>query len=150
MPNIGLFDVLEHIDDDRLFVRRLQHHSTWRLPVSDCAFFDWLWSMSDDAMHYRRYTRRTLTDVLSGAFEVLYSTYVFQRLVPISMLLRALPHRLGLARPGRAGADEREHAVERRRLAGVLNWMLDHEATAIAVASRWPSDPVFVVARRHQ
>jgi hypothetical protein len=82
---------------------------------------------------------------------VLYSTYVFQRLVPISMLLRALPYRLGLARPGRAELYEREHAVERRRLAGVLNWMLDHEVTAIAAGkSLVTGSSLLVVARRHQ
>jgi hypothetical protein len=43
--------------------------------------FDWLWSNADvDAMHHRRYTRRTLIDVLTGSFEVMYSTYLFQRL----------------------------------------------------------------------
>lgn len=153
VPNIGLFDVLEHIDDDRLFVRRLYDiiRPGGFLYLTVPAF-DWLWSMSDvDAMHYRRYTRRTLTDVLTGAFEVLYSTYVFQRLVPISMLLRALPYRLGLARPGRAELYEREHAVERRRLAGVLNWMLDHEVTAIAAGkSLVTGSSLLVVARRHQ
>lgn len=153
VPNIGLFDVLEHIDDDRLFVRRLYDiiRPGGRLYLTVPAF-DWLWSMSDvDAMHYRRYTRRTLTDVLTGCFEVLYATYLFQRIVPLSMLLRALPYRIGLARPGRA-ADlyEREHAVGRRSLAGVLNRMLDHEVTAIAAGkSLFIGSSLLVVARRH-
>ena len=153
VPNIGLFDVLEHIDDDRLFVRRLYDiiRPGGFLYLTVPAF-DWLWSMSDvDAMHFRRYTRRTLTAVLTGGFEVLYSTYLFQRLVPFSMLLRAVPYRLGLARPGRADVYKREHAVERKRLAGVLRWMLDHEAAAIAVAkSLVVGSSLLVVARRHQ
>ena len=58
--------------------------------------FNWLWSMSDvDAMHYRRYTRRSLGKVLAGRFDVLYSTYLFQRLVPVSFLMRALPYASG-------------------------------------------------------
>ncbi|MGH9239446.1 MAG: class I SAM-dependent methyltransferase [Vicinamibacterales bacterium] len=135
VPNIGLFDVLEHIDDDRQFVQRLgdliRPGGFLYLTVPA---FDWQWSMADvDAMHYRRYTRRTLAAALTGGFEVLYSTYLFQRLVPLSMLMRALPYRIGLARPGRAEElYKREHAVERRRLAGALSWMLDHEVTAIA------------------
>lgn len=153
VPNIGLFDVLEHIDDDRLFVRRLYDiiRPGGFLYLTVPAF-DWLWSMSDvDAMHFRRYTRRTLTAVLTGGFEVLYSTYLFQRLVPFSMLLRAVPYRLGLARPGRADVYKREHAVERKRLAGVLRWMLDHEAAAIAVAkSLVVGSSLLVVARRNQ
>ena len=151
VPNIGLFDVLEHIDDDRLFVQRLYDiiRPGGFLYLTVPAF-DWLWSMADvDAMHYRRYTRRTLAAVLSSGFEVLYSTCLFQRLVPLSMLLRALPYRLGLTRPGQAAVYKREHAVERRRLAGVLRWMLDHEVAAIAAGrSLAVGSSLLVVARR--
>jgi SAM-dependent methyltransferase len=134
VPNVGLFDVLEHIEDDRMFVRQL------RDMVRPGGFlyltvpaFDWLWSISDvDAMHYRRYTRRSLADVLAGGFEVIYSTYLFQRLVPLSILVRALPYRAGVARPRAAHAYEREHAVRRTTLAGVLRRMLEHEVSAIA------------------
>ena len=151
VPNVGLFDVLEHIDDDRLFVRRLYDiiRPGGFLYLTVPAF-NWLWSISDvDAMHYRRYTRRTLTDVLAGRFEVLYSTYLFQRLVPFSMLLRALPYRLGLARPRPGEAYERDHAVERKRLAGVLGWMLDFEVTTIDAGKSLPTgSSLLVVARR--
>src|SRR5688572_13050818 len=112
VPNIGLFDVLEHIDDDRLFVRRLSDiiRPGGFLYLTVPAF-DWLWSMSDvDAMHYRRYTRRDRKSVLAGGFDVLYSTYLFQRLVPLSMLVRALPYRIGLARRWWPGVSDREHA----------------------------------------
>ena len=154
VPNIGLFDVLEHIDDDRQFAQRLcdiiRPGGFLYLTVPA---FNWQWSMADvDAMHYRRYTRRTLTGVLAGSFEVLYSTYLFQRLVPLSMLVRALPYRMGLARPERqAELYKRDHAAERRRLAGVLSWMLDYEVTAIAAGkSLGFGSSLLVVARRQQ
>ena len=153
VPNIGLFDVLEHIEDDGLFVQRLSDiiRPGGFLYLTVPAF-NWQWSMADvDAMHYRRYTRRTLVDVLTGGFEVLYSTYLFQRLTPLSMLVRALPYRIGLARRRRADHYEREHAVERRRLAGALRWMLDHEVTAIAAGkSLRIGSSLLVVARRQQ
>lgn len=152
VPNIGLFDVLEHIDDDRQFVQRLgdiiRPGGFLYLTVPA---FNWQWSMADvDAMHYRRYTRRTLTDVLGGSFEVLYSTYLFQRLVPLSMLLRALPYRMGLARPERqVELYTRDHAVERTTLAGLLSRMLDHEAAAIAAGKSLSfGSSLLVVARR--
>jgi SAM-dependent methyltransferase len=153
VPNVGLFDVLEHVDDDRQFVQRLYDIiRPGGLLYLTVPAFDWLWSMSDvDAMHYRRYTRRTLTDVLDGGFKVLYSTYVFQRLVPLSMLSRALPYRIGLARPGRTELYKRQHAVERRRLAGVLSRILDHEVTAIAAGkSLTIGSSLLAVARRHR
>jgi SAM-dependent methyltransferase len=134
VPSVGLFDVLEHIEDDRAFVHAL--HDIMRpggLLYLTVPAFNWLWSMSDvDAMHFRRYTRRTLTDVLAGDFEVLYATCLFQRLVPATALVRALPYRSGLARPKPPDAYEREHAVGRRRLADMVSRMLDHEVRAIA------------------
>ena len=151
VPNIGLFDVLEHIEDDRMFVRQLcdivRPGGFLYLTVPA---FQWLWSMSDvDAMHYRRYTRRSLADVLAGGFEVLYSTYLFQRLVPLSILVRALPYRVGLVRPRSAHAYEREHAVRRTTLAGILGWMLEHEVSAIAAGkSLTVGSSLLVVARR--
>ncbi len=86
--------------------------------------------MSDvDAMHYRRYTRRSLGEVLAGRFDVLYSTYLFQRLVPVSFLIRALPYAVGLARPKPASAYEADHASGRKRLADALNRLLEHEVS---------------------
>ena len=151
VPSAGLFDVLEHIEDDRRFVRDLgdviRPGGVLYLTVPA---FSWLWSMSDvDAMHYRRYTRRSLTEVLAGTFDVLYSTCVFQRLVPLLALLRAIPYRLGLGRPIVEHAYEREHAVEHHRLSRVLGRLLEHEVAAIASGrSLVVGSSLLVVARR--
>jgi len=151
VPNVGLFDVLEHIEDDRAFVRHL--HDIMRpggLLYLTVPAFDWLWSMSDvDAMHFRRYSRRTLTAVLAGGFDVLYATCLFQRLVPLTVLVRALPYRAGLARAKPPDAYEREHAVGRKRLADMFSRMLNHEITAIAAGkSLAVGSSLLVVARR--
>ena len=152
VPSVGLFDVLEHIEDDRAFVHRL--HDIMRpggLLYLTVPAFSWLWSMSDvDAMHFRRYTRRSLADVLAGDFDVLYATYLFQRLVPVTVLVRALPYRAGLARPKPPEAYEREHAVGRRRLAETFSRMLNHEVRAIAAGkSLAVGSSLLVVAARH-
>jgi hypothetical protein len=152
VPNVGLFDVLEHIEDDRQFVHRL--HDIMRprgLLYLTVPAFNWLWSASDvDAMHYRRYTRRTLADALSGCFDVLYSTCLFGRLVPVSLLVRALPYRLGVARSKPAHVYEREHAVTRRGLADTFGRILDHEVAAITVGSSSSiGSSLLMVARRH-
>jgi 2-polyprenyl-3-methyl-5-hydroxy-6-metoxy-1,4-benzoquinol methylase len=134
VPNVGLFDVLEHIDDDRAFVERLHDivHPGGLLYLTVPAL-GWLWSVSDiDAMHYRRYTSQMLTRTLANRFDVLYSTYLFQRLVPLSLLFRALPYRLGLTRPRSADSYRADHAAGRQRLAGALAQLLEHEVSAIA------------------
>jgi SAM-dependent methyltransferase len=151
VPNIGLFDVLEHIDDDRSFVDHIfELIRPGGLLYLTVPAFNWLWSMSDvDAMHYRRYTRPSLEAVLAGRFDVLYSTYLFQRLLPVSILVRALPYALGLARPRPASAYEADHAVGRRRLVDGLSRLLRHEVAAIADGrSLRMGSSLLVVARR--
>jgi SAM-dependent methyltransferase len=152
IPNVGLFDVLEHIEDDGAFVELLADITRpggfLYLTVPS---FNWLWSTADvDAMHYRRYTPRTITATLTRAFGVLYVTCLFQRLVPMSLLVRALPYRLGLSRPKPEHAYEREHAVGRKWLADLLARMLDHEVAAVAAGKTLAvGSSLLVVARRH-
>ena len=151
VPNIGLFDVLEHIEDDRRFVTQLfEMMRPGGLLYLTVPAFSWLWSMSDvDAMHYRRYTRRTLDGVLAGRFDVLYSTYLFQRLVPVSFLIRTLPYAVGLARSKPASAYDAHHAAGRQRTADALNRLLAHEVSTIAAGSSLRmGSSLLVVARR--
>ena len=151
VPSVGLFDVLEHIEDDRAFVHHLHEiMQPGGLLYLTVPSFNWLWSTSDaDAMHFRRYTRRSLADVLARDFDVLYATYLFQRLVPLTVLVRALPYRAGLARPKPPDAYEREHAIGRRWLADMFSRALNHEITAIAAGkSLAVGSSLLVVARR--
>jgi len=151
VPSVGLFDVLEHIEDDRGFAHQLagivRPGGLLYLTVPS---FNWLWSTADvEAMHYRRYTRRSLTDSLASGFDVLYATYLFERLVPLFALMRALPYRVGFTRPKSGHAYEREHAAGSQRLADALGRMLNHEVAAIAAGkSLAVGSSLLVVARR--
>jgi hypothetical protein len=151
VPSVGLFDVLEHIEDDRAFAHRL--HSIMRpggLLYLTVPAFNWLWSVSDvDAMHFRRYTRHSLVDVLAGDFDVLYASYLFQRLLPVTALVRALPYRAGFARPKPHGAYEREHAAGRKRLSDTFSRLLNHEVRAIAAGKSLAVGSSLLVVARH-
>ena len=98
LPAAGLFDVLEHIEDDEGALRLL--HSLiapgGRLYLSVPAF-DWLWSSEDDlAGHHHRYTvRRLSARVRAAGFEPEYATYVFAPLPLPILFLRSIPSRLG-------------------------------------------------------
>ncbi len=99
VPAAGLFDVLEHIEDDHAALRTLHgllpHGGRLYLTVPA---YQWLWSSEDELSgHHRRYTRAGLARLLTRAgFVVELGTYVFWPLpVPI-LLLRAIPTRLGI------------------------------------------------------
>jgi len=101
LPAIGLFDVVEHIEDDASFMNAIHGllAPAGRLYMTVPAY-PGLWSAEDTATgHFRRYTVGSLTRLLeSTGFKVEYRTYIF-RLLPIPiLLLRTLPTRLRLAK----------------------------------------------------
>jgi len=101
LPAIGLFDVLEHLNDPRpllLETARVLVGGGWLFVTVPA--YKWLWSAEDEALgHYRRYTSGGIRTTLESAgFTVLTSRYLFASLVPVAALLRALPYRLGLQR----------------------------------------------------
>jgi SAM-dependent methyltransferase len=129
LPAAGLFDVLEHIEDDRGFLRmvRAALRPDGRLYLTVPAF-GWLWSNEDDfAGHFRRYTTRTLTRALHEAgFEVPWSGYFFAALTPAVFALRTVPTKLGLRNAVTAKTQCREHAsgspLSRRALGAAFAW----------------------------
>lgn len=111
LPAAGLFDVLEHLEDDMATLRLLQ---TLLVPDGRLYLtvpsFNLLWSSEDDQVgHHRRYTIRTLGSRLHEAgFLTEYRTYFFWPLPLPILLLRALPSRLGLRpslEPARTAAE---------------------------------------------
>lgn len=96
---VGVFDVIEHIEDDVRFLsdinRILRPGGKLYITVPAHKF---LWSSEDDyGAHYRRYSVHFLSKRLSSlGFKVDFATYIFRFLpVPI-FLLRTIPYRLGI------------------------------------------------------
>lgn len=99
MAAAGLFDVLEHIEDDRGAMATVSA----LLPAGGRVYvtvpaYQWLWSSEDElGGHHRRYTRASLARVITGAgLAVEYSTYIFWPLPLPILLVRAIPARLGV------------------------------------------------------
>ena len=94
----GLFDVLEHIDDDAGFLRELHRVLAVRghLYITVPAF-SWLWSDDDVvAGHFRRHTIGSMKRRLQASgFDLLYSTYFFSLLPAPLFALRSLPSLFG-------------------------------------------------------
>ena len=119
LHGIGLFDVLEHIEDDRTFLADVHRFLTpgGRLYLTVPAFRT-LWSSEDDlAGHYHRYTLKLVKNRLREAgFAVNFATYVFSPLVAPLFLLRTVPSRLGR----RQSQDVKQIAAELQPSPGLL------------------------------
>jgi SAM-dependent methyltransferase len=100
LPAVALFDVIEHISDDRDFLVRIHRLLIpgGRLYVTVPAY-QWLWSEEDVlAGHSRRYTVPSLRRLLEEAgYRVELATYFFGFLPLPIFLRRVLPYRLGFA-----------------------------------------------------
>jgi SAM-dependent methyltransferase len=90
---IGLFDVIEHVEDDVAFLRALRPYlrRNGRLYATVPAY-QWLWSVNDvSSGHYRRYTLTRLAEVLRrSGYDTEYGTYLFALLPPAIFLFRRL------------------------------------------------------------
>lgn len=120
---VGLFDVIEHIQDDRQFLEDLRGlmKPGGRLYATVPAY-QALWSAEDvQAGHYRRYTRASIQSVLQEAgFRIDFSSYFFRPLPAPILLLRSLPHRLGIERSQQQAAAEHRPGLATRILEALL------------------------------
>jgi len=91
VDNVGCFDVLEHIENDRAFLREiyygLKKGGTLFLTVPA---YSWLYSYSDkEGGHYRRYDMAALLTLLAEeGLEVRYKGYFLSLLPPVMYLFR--------------------------------------------------------------
>ncbi|AFK04285.1 Methyltransferase type 11 [Emticicia oligotrophica DSM 17448] len=94
---VGLFDVIEHIEDDKAFLASLAQY----LPSGSHIFItvpahQWLWSeVDDESGHYRRYNLAMFEKLAKDCnLEFTYGSYIFSYLPPIMGILRAIPFRI--------------------------------------------------------
>lgn len=111
---ILLLDVIEHIEDvDRFmkYIRRAMGKQGMLL-VTVPAFME-LWSSEDNqAGHYIRYTKETLSDLLTrDGFEVLYSSYFMSFLYYPIYWVRVWGERTGLLKPCWERSEEEERRI---------------------------------------
>ncbi|MHC4962201.1 MAG: class I SAM-dependent methyltransferase [Planctomycetota bacterium] len=115
IPAIGIFDVLEHIEDDRSFIIKLRDILTpggklyLTVPAFQC-----LWSLQDQyAEHFRRYRLNALCSQLDKCgFVVDYATYLFSYLALPLFLVKVIPTKLGLAKICTHEQTRHEHVIQ--------------------------------------
>lgn len=119
LPNslhgVGLFDVLEHIEDDLSFLLNLHNllSDDGKIYLTVPAY-NLLWSNEDvNAGHFRRYNRKSLTKVFEGAgFQIKYVSYFFCFLPPAIFMLRTIPTFLGFRQELSSETAQNEHKAQ--------------------------------------
>jgi SAM-dependent methyltransferase len=133
LPAVGLFDVVEHIEQDGPFLTEVVRalapggHLYVTVPA-----YRWLWSDEDRiAGHHRRYTLgRIRGDLVRAGLAVEYATYFFMPLVLPVFLMRTIAGRLR-----RSGGEPASHAVQQHRpAAGGLTAAI---TAALGLELRW-------------
>lgn len=154
LPAVGLFDVIEHVENDAAFLASIRELVIpgGRLYATVPAY-PFLWSAEDVAAgRFRRYTRHGICRRLEGAgFDIEFASCIFRFLpVPIA-LFRALPYRLGLTRSG--GNEKqlaRDHVARGGLVARALDRLLAAELDNLGqgVAMRFGGSCLVVAKRR--
>lgn len=141
IPAVGLFDVLEHIEDDVGFLEKLEKILIPKGKVYlTVPALRLLWSNEDDyARHFRRYTIKEIRAKLEQAsFTVEYGSYFFSILVPPVLLLRSLPTKLGLRSSLTQEKTRREHLAGKRTLSALIELVLKCELQFIKRKKKIP------------
>ncbi|MFW2335261.1 class I SAM-dependent methyltransferase [Ilumatobacter sp.] len=151
---IGLFDVVEHIDDDRSFMTEMcELLSSGDRLYATVPAYQFLWSADDEkAGHHRRYSLDEITSLFeSVGFDVDHASYFFRPLPAPVFLLRAVPYRFRSwrdrsARPPDESvhdavspdildrgstSTQRSHAANRGTIASVIRRLLRPEISNI-------------------
>lgn len=122
---IGLFDVIEHIENDIEFLKHIHSilqkngHVYITVPA-----FNILWSNKDfNFIHYRRYTIKELARNLKNTgFTIEYSTYLFSFLFIPIFLFRAIPN---LLRFNKKTYNFEKHKNEHKRRKGIIGKFIE-------------------------
>lgn len=136
LPNVGSFDVIEHIDNDSQFVKDVhQYLKQDGYFLITVPAYNWLWSQDDiNAGHFRRHTIASMKQLLEkNGYEIEFATYIFSFLVIPIFLFRSLPYKLGLAKKGTSAEGHgKDHNENKGIVSKILQFTLKKELNRIS------------------
>ena len=142
IPSVGLFDVVEHIENDAHFLKSiyslLQPGGKVFITVPAYQF---LWSQVDiEAGHFRRYRLGQIKKKLKNSgFEIEFSSYFFGYLLVPIFLFRALPYKLSKANKTRGeNQSSEEHKAGNFLIKSAINFIFNVELSLIKIFGALP------------
>lgn len=151
---VGLFDVVEHIEDDKEFLDSIYALLKQNgLVFISVPAFQYLWSNEDvDAGHFKRYTTKNLREkLINVGFKIEYSTYIFSVLPIAVYLFRTIPSKFGF---NKKSNDLDKHISEHKKKTRIINFILNKiwewELKVLKQGKKIGfGGSCFVVARKH-
>jgi SAM-dependent methyltransferase len=135
IDSVGLFDVVEHIEDDLKFMKNINNFlNKDGLVYITVPAHKMLWSKEDDdAGHFKRYTLKSMGQLLKDSgFKVEYSTYFFSILPLPIFLLRTIPSKLGLNKNSNdIDKHKKEHSNKEGMLSGFIQSIWNKELAKV-------------------
>jgi hypothetical protein len=152
---VGIFDVLEHIENEREFLTEIRNCMAQdSMLYITVPAYKALWSGSDEKGHFRRYNMRTLSKIVQeSGFEVVRMTFFFRYLVIPIFLLRALPHKLfkreSAVRPSKAKDKNRSQLTTNSAIEHIVDLLVNKEIRSIESGNnlRWGAS-LFCIATK--
>lgn len=154
LPAVGLFDVIEHIENDKLFLESL-----WDLMLDEGRLYitvpaySFLWSEEDiTAGHFRRYSLKSICDLLAqSGFKIEFQSYIFRILpVPIA-IFRSLPYLLRISKRKKDKKINQDHNVQEGVLSKIINSILSLELKSLKKGKKMKfGGSCLIVAKKNQ
>ena len=134
ISNIVLFDVLEHINNPKTFLKLINKKLSFE-GVLICAVpaYNFLWSGDDfEAGHFQRYTLERIQKLLKQCkFCLIDYSFYFQFLVIPILLLRSFPWFLGIRKKRSPKSVLRDHSFQNKWLKNTVSKILTREIKKI-------------------
>jgi len=152
IPAIGIFDVLEHIQNDYEFLNKIYQCliSGGKLYATVPAY-NFLWSDEDNiAGHYRRYNLNQLRSIVKKIGLIIeYDTYIFSVLPIPVFLFRTLPDKLNFVKKETDKRTKNEHKIRKGLTGMILQKIWNNELKAISKEKSIPfGGSCLLVARK--
>jgi SAM-dependent methyltransferase len=154
IDGIGLFDVIEHIENDTAFMTEISRF----LPAGSRIYITvpamgMLWSSEDvNAGHFRRYNNKEVKRLVDATgLNLVHKSYFFSYYVPFVFLLRVIPEFLGKKyNSDDLKTREKGYHEQSRYLSFLLNFLHWLESAHIKVGLKpfWGTSMMVVLEKR--